>query len=210
MCESMLGRWGSVGLLTSSVSCAEAASTVRVRVRGVDSRTCPFAGAISCCGSGPVSFPAPGWSRASASIDECGGWSAETWVVVGVDPKFTRLGLRTSVAVGAADCVFSWSLGMAWYWSGCFGCCSIQAGMSLLRCEREESASSLSARFSSFRSSRRMSSDFRCASTWAAMSSSCRREDSSSSRRWRRLRMDAAELVVVRLAREPVSQLVGS
>ena len=53
--------------LTSSVSCAEAASTVRVRVRGVDSRTCPFAGAISW---GGMSFagrgsgvPAPGWSR---------------------------------------------------------------------------------------------------------------------------------------------------
>ena len=108
--------------------------------------------------------------------------------------------------------------------SGFFGCCSIQAGMALLGCEREESASSLSAKFSSCRSARRMASDFRYASCravmscnlaamsfpWATMACSSRREDSSSSRRWRRRRMDAADLVVKLLASKPVCQWVGS
>ena len=108
----------------------------------------------------------------------------------------------------------------AWVVVRC-GCCSIRAGMAVLGCEREESTSLLSAKFSSCRSARRMASDFRCASsravimvmscTWPrCMSCSCRSEDSSSSRRWRRRRIDAADLVVSWLAREPISQWVGS
>ena len=89
-----MGKCGLTHLLC--LSCAETASTVRVRVRGVDSRTCPFAGAITCCGSGPVSFPAPGWSRALACLGKCGGRSAETWVVC-VDPKFTLGSMLTEL-----------------------------------------------------------------------------------------------------------------
>ena len=69
----------------------------------VDSRA-PDAGAISSGGTGPVSFSAPGWSRALAGTGERGR-SAETWiVVVGVVPELGRASCATP---GTANGVLS-------------------------------------------------------------------------------------------------------
>ena len=70
----------------------------------VDSRTAPGVGAISCGGTGPVSFSAPGWSHALAGAGERGR-SAETWIVVmGVVPEFCRASCATA---GTANGVLS-------------------------------------------------------------------------------------------------------